>query len=109
MDTRGLCPVIGTITIIGKKWPLIIVHSLTDGPKRFNELKRSMNGVSSKTLSMNLAGLVEEEIIARRVYSESPIRVEYSLTEKGEDLKELLQFMTRWGEKWLVEPSEVES
>ncbi|MEX2722001.1 MAG: winged helix-turn-helix transcriptional regulator [Candidatus Wukongarchaeota archaeon] len=97
-----LCPVKETIKIIGKKWYLIIIFELTKKPKGFNELKESVKGISSKVLSESLKKLTEKEIVQRKIYSESPIRVEYSLTEKGLDLKAIFDDMRKWGVEWSI-------
>ncbi len=104
MAFDGICPVVATAEIISKRWALIIVNNLTEGPLGFNELKRCTGDISSKTLSTSLAYLAEEGIVARTVHSNSPIRVEYSLTQKGSDLEYLIEAMRGWGEKWLVHP-----
>lgn len=101
MKHKEVCPVIATINIIGKKWHIAIIHFLFEGPKGFNELKRNLGAISSKTLSKCLKELVRHGIVKRRVHS-SPIRVEYSLTQKGEDLRELENALRGWGEKWLL-------
>lgn len=102
MVKKGICPVVETIKIIGKKWHLIVVYQLLSGPKRFNELLNSIEGISSKTLSESLSELVKNGLVSRKVYTSSPIRVEYCLTEKGKELRELIQAMRKWGERWIV-------
>lgn len=97
-----LCPVKETIKIIGKKWYLIIIFELTKKPKGFNELKESVKGISSKVLSESLKKLTEKEIVQRKICSEYPIRVEYSLTEKGLDLKAIFDDMRKWGVEWSI-------
>ena len=97
-----LCPVTETAKLIGKKWYLIILHELTGGPLGFNELKRAVRGISAKVLSESLSELERRGLVDRRVYSESPIRVEYSLTSKGAELGDLFQAMRSWGERWAV-------
>lgn len=104
MMRKEICPVVGTAEIISKRWVLIIIHNLTQGPLGFNDLKKRIGEISSKTLSTSLAYLAEEGIVARTVHSNSPIRVEYSLTQKGSDLEHLIEAMRGWGEKWLVHP-----
>jgi len=99
--SREVCPVIETINHLGKKWHLAIVHFLLSSPKGFNELKRSLGSISPKTLSKCLKELESYGIVKRKVHS-SPIRVEYSLTEKGEDLRDLEGAMKKWGEKWIL-------
>lgn len=95
-----LCPVTETIKIIGKKWYLIILHDLTRGPRGFNELRRSVRGISAKVLSESLQHLERRQLVTRRIHSESPIRVEYALTQKGAELERLFDDMKAWGEKW---------
>jgi DNA-binding HxlR family transcriptional regulator len=102
MSSRDFCPVAETADIVGRKWALIVIHNLLEAPKGFNELKRRMNGVSSKTLSNSLNYLSLEGLVERKVYQNSPIRVEYSLTQKGREMKGLIDEMRRWGETWLV-------
>ena len=99
---QDLCPVNETIKIIGKKWYLIILHELTKGPRGFNELRRNVRGISAKVLSESLQHLEKKALVARRVHSDSPIRVEYSLTQKGAELEGLFDDMKAWGEKWNV-------
>lgn len=97
-----LCPVTETAKIIGKKWYLIILHELTRTPMGFNELKRAVRGISAKVLSENLAELESRGLLTRTVYSESPIRVEYALTDKGRELDGIFMSMRVWGEKWAI-------
>ncbi len=97
-----LCPVTETAKIIGKKWYLIILHELTRTPMGFNELKRAVRGISAKVLSENLGELEARGLVIRTVYSESPIRVEYSLTDKGRELDGIFVSMRIWGEKWAI-------
>lgn len=102
MSNEQFCPVAAAADIVGRKWALIIIHNLLETPLRFNELKRGIGGISSKTLSNSLAFLCEEEIVERKVYQNSPIRVEYSLTEKGDNMKILIEDMKSWGQSWLT-------
>jgi DNA-binding HxlR family transcriptional regulator len=97
-----LCPVTETIKLIGKKWHLIILHELTRGPRGFNDLRRSVRGISAKVLSESLQHLERRSLVTRRIHSESPIRVEYALTQKGIELERLFDDMKAWGEKWNV-------
>ncbi len=98
---KEFCPVAETVNIIGKKWTLMIIYNLTSGEKRFNELKASMHGISSKTLSASLAELTGAGLVKREVYPDSPVRVVYSLTEKGMELEKVLHAIRLWGERWL--------
>lgn len=94
------CPVEYTAVLIANKWKIIILRELLTGTKRYNELTRSVVGISSKVLTENLRDLESDGIISRVVYPEVPPKVEYSLTEKGEDLKEVIEAMKRFGIKY---------
>jgi len=91
------CPVATTVQIIGSKWKLLILRNLLVRPWRFNELKRSLEGVSQKVLTDALRTLEADGIVIRTVYPEVPPRVEYALTELGESLRPILKTMERWG------------
>jgi len=79
------------------------VHDLSEGPRRFTELERSCRGISPRTLSERLRALETEGILVRRSYAESPPRVEYELTAKGDGLLPIIEEMRRFGHAWLVE------
>ena len=93
------CPVEMTMRIIGKRWTAIIIRDLVRGKKRFGELEHSL-GISAKVLSQRLVELENCGILTREVFPEVPVRVEYSLTEKGHDLKRIIDSMSAWGSKW---------
>ncbi len=94
------CPVERTLQVIGSKWTLLILRDLFHGTKRFGELRRSLGHVSPKTLSERLRDLEAQGLVTRKVYAEVPPRVEYTLTEKGRSLGEIIDAMRRWGERW---------
>jgi DNA-binding HxlR family transcriptional regulator len=96
-----VCPVASTAEIISGKWTLLIIRDLASGVKRFNQLERSLHGISPKTLSERLRSLEEEGIIIRQTFAEVPPRVEYSLTEKGYDLVGVIESMRSFGKRWL--------
>jgi DNA-binding HxlR family transcriptional regulator len=96
------CSVACTAEIIGAKWTAVLVHDLSEGPRRFSELERACPGISPRTLSERLRVLEEEGILFRRSYAESPPRVEYELTAKGEALLPIISEMSRLGHEWLV-------
>ena len=97
------CPVALTAKIISGKWTLLIIRDLAYGVKRFNQLERSLHGISPKTLSERLRSLEEEGIVYRQTFAEVPPRVEYSLTEKGHDLIEVVECMRCYGKQWLCD------
>lgn len=94
------CPVEYTASLIANKWKIIILRELLTGTKRYNELTRSVVGISAKVLTENLRELEKDGIINRKVYPEVPPRVEYSLTKKGEDLKDVIETMKIFGLKY---------
>lgn len=94
------CPVEYTASIISNKWKIIILRDLLTGTKRYNELTRSVVGISAKVLTENLKDLERDGIINRKVYPVVPPKVEYSLTSKGEELKDVLESMRIFGEKY---------
>ena len=91
------CPVETTLQLIGDKWKVLIIRDLLGGTKRFNELKRSVGGISQKVLTSNLRSMEASGLISRKVYPEVPPKVEYSLTETGLSLKPILDSMIEWG------------
>ena len=103
-----VCPIARTAGIISGKWTLLIIRDLASGVKRFNQLERSLNGISPKTLSERLRSLEEEGVITRQTFAEVPPRVEYSLTEKGRDLVYVIESMRNYGQRWLCNATPVE-
>ncbi len=91
------CPVEMTLQLIGDKWKVLIIRDLLDGTKRFNELMRSVNGITQKVLTSHLRAMEAAGLVNRKVYPEVPPRVEYSLTETGLSLKPVLDSMVMWG------------
>lgn len=109
-DTNTLEPRVGCIAsameIIGNKWTALILRDLCTGPKRFSELERSVGNINPRTLSQRLDDLERHRIITKRNFAEVPPRIEYALTQKGEDLVPVLQQMSAWGEKYYDEGTE---
>ncbi|TMI07991.1 winged helix-turn-helix transcriptional regulator [Candidatus Bathyarchaeota archaeon] len=84
-----------------KVWTLPVIHALgLKEPARFNELKRRIQGISATSLAERLNELDQRMIIERKVYPETPPRVEYSLTKKGIELHALLGDLAEWVKKW---------
>ena len=94
------CPVEYTASLIANKWKIIILRELLTGTKRYNELTRNVVGISAKVLTENLRELEKDGIISRKVYPEVSPKVEYSLTNKGEDLKDVIEAMKEFGIKY---------
>jgi DNA-binding HxlR family transcriptional regulator len=96
------CAVAACAEIIGAKWTALLVHDLSEGPRRFSELEHSCAGISPRTLSERLRALEDEGILHRHSYAESPPRVEYQLTPKGEALLPIIEAMRRFGHTYLT-------
>lgn len=94
------CDVATTVQIIGNKWKLLIMRNLLSRSWRFNELRKSLDGVSQKVLTDSLRQLESDGIILRTVYPEVPPRVEYSLTELGKSMRPILSAMENWGRSY---------
>ncbi len=94
------CYVEETLNVIGGKWSFLILKNLFNGKKRFGELKKVLPKCNSRSMTISLRSLEEHGLISRTVYPTVPVKVEYELTEKGEDLKDILITMYLWGEKW---------
>ena len=95
------CGVAAAAEIIGAKWTALLVHDLSEGPRRFSELEHSCNGISPRTLAERLRELEQLAIVERQSFPESPPRVEYSLTDKGEALLPIIHAMRDFGHDWL--------
>jgi DNA-binding HxlR family transcriptional regulator len=92
-----LCPIRGIIEVVSKKWSICIVSLLDEkNPIRYNEIKNRLTEISPKALSDILKVLEKEGLIERKVYPETPPRVEYSLTKDGKELKMALMPLVQW-------------
>lgn len=91
------CSVEGAVHLLAGRWRLLIVSCLVDGPKRFNELRRLMPGISQRMLTLDLRALEEAGLIRWTVYSTVPVRVEYSLTEDGTRLEKVVAAVKEFG------------
>jgi DNA-binding HxlR family transcriptional regulator len=96
------CSVAATAELIAAKWTPLLLHDLSEGPRRFNQLEHSCPGISPRTLSERLRVLEQEGILLRHSYPESPPRVEYELTDKGRALLPIIDEMRRFGRSWLI-------
>src|SRR5437764_14137501 len=96
------CAVAATAEIIAAKWTPLIVHDLSEGPRRFMELEHACPGISPRTLSERLDLLERNAVLIRRSYPESPPRVEYELTDKGRALLPIIREMRKFGHAWQI-------
>lgn len=94
---QGDCPARAVLDRIGDKWTMLVIGTLAGAPKRrFNELKRSIGGISQKMLTQTLRDLERDGLVKRTIYPEVPPRVEYELTHLGRTLCEPLEAITQW-------------
>jgi DNA-binding HxlR family transcriptional regulator len=92
------CPSRAILTRIGEKWSLLVLAYLSEGPARFGELKRKLQGVSQKMLTQTLRNLEGDGLVTRKLYDEMPLRVEYALTPLGKSLTPIILKLKRWAE-----------
>jgi DNA-binding HxlR family transcriptional regulator len=100
-DGKGVCPHFhAAIELIGKRWTGAIICALTAGPLRFGELARAVPGLSDRLLSQRLRELEEEGLVGREVEAGTPVRVTYSLTKKGTELRPAIAELRQWANRW---------
>lgn len=99
------CPTRRILDRIGDRWTVLIIGALGDGPARFSELRRRIDGISQKMLTQTLRGLERDGLVLRTVYAEVPVRVEYALTEAGRTLLEPLAALQAWAVEHLADVS----
>lgn len=97
---RAECAATAALNVLGQKWVLRIVRALGERKQRFCELQDALGGANSATLSQRLKLLEDEGLIERRAISTVPPWVEYSLTDKGTDLRSAIAGIDRWAERW---------
>ena len=93
MDGMKRCPLDNTFKLIGKRFTVLIVRNMMSNQTRFNQFLKSVEGINPKTLSTRLKEMEKNGLILRKIYHETPVRIEYYLTEKGEHLKSILDQM----------------
>ena len=92
-DCRGVASVLARV---GDKWSVFVIMMLSDGPKRFNELKRMINGISQRMLTLTLRGLERDGLVTRTVTPSIPPRVDYELTDLGQSLRGPIDALGEW-------------
>ena len=97
----GACPFVTAQWLLQGKWSIVILHHLSEGKLRFGELERRMPELTHSTLSSQLKRLETEGLVRREVFPEVPPRVEYSLTQVGEDFVPVLSSIETWGEGYI--------
>ena len=99
MDEQA-CPVTKAMDILAKKWTVLIIFKLLDGPKRFTEIE-SLLPISGRLLSERLKELEINGLVERHVYPETPVRIEYELTTAGKEIGAIVQQISNWSSKWI--------
>jgi DNA-binding HxlR family transcriptional regulator len=103
--TRQLCKRYEqAIQLLGKRWTGLILDTMLEGPQRFCEMTSTVEGLSDRVLSDRLRELESEGVVERIVYPQIPVRVEYRLTEKGRDLRPVVQAIHDWAQNWISLP-----
>jgi len=100
------CRVRGVLGRIGDKWAIYVVDRLGDGPRRFSELLRGIDGITARMLTVTLRGLERDGILTRTVHAAVPPRVDYALTPLGETLREAIGQLVCWADSHLPEIEE---
>lgn len=101
---REVCPHFhAAIELIGKRWTGAIVCALTERPLRFRGLAKAVPGLSDRLLSQRLRELEDEGVVERLVEPGAPVRVTYSLTEKGAELRPAIAELRAWAQRWHCE------
>ena len=88
------------MNILGKKWTCLMLRCLMEEPRRFSDISAYVTGLSDRLLSQRLQELEEADIVLRQVYAQRPVVVEYSLTEKGQALRQVVSAIQAWADDW---------
>jgi DNA-binding HxlR family transcriptional regulator len=99
MKPKESCPILAAFEVISGKWKFAIIYSLLQGTKRFKELEREVEGISTRMLVKSLNELQVDNIISRKAFPTIPPKVEYSLTDNGKLLEPVLYEIQQWGLK----------
>jgi len=93
----GSCRAVASVLArVGDKWSVLVIMLLIDGPRRFNELKRTIGGISQRMLTLTLRGLERDGLVTRTVFPTIPPRVDYELTDLGRGLAEPVKALGQW-------------
>lgn len=100
-DLFGVCPYVTAQKLLTGKWALLIMHYLSTKTMRFNQLQRALADITQSTLTKQLHMMVENGLVVRTSYNQIPPRVEYSLSELGENFKPVLDELQIWGNGYI--------
>jgi DNA-binding HxlR family transcriptional regulator len=100
-DKGATCAIVDIWEVLGRRWSLHILKNLsTREVIRFNELKRTLSGISSTVLSERLLELEREGLVTKKIYPEVPPRVEYTITPQARELEVIIKDLARWANRW---------
>ena len=101
MEKFHMCPRFeNAFELLGRRWTGLIIRTLLNGQNRFSDIEEAIPNMSARMLTERFKELEKEGIIIRKVYPETPVRIEYELTEKGRDLQSAMDEIQKWAEKW---------
>lgn len=102
MEKYHLCPKFeDAFELLGKRWTGLIIRTLLNEQKRFSDISASIPNMSARMLTERFKELEHNGIVTRTVYPETPVRIEYELTDKGRDLSKAMDEIQDWAEKWI--------
>jgi DNA-binding HxlR family transcriptional regulator len=106
-QAQAFCPYYHrAVELIGRRWTGAVLRAMLAGISRFSDLTETIPGLSDRMLSERLKELEAEGLVLRVVIPETPVRIEYHLTEKGRALESVIEAVSGWAEEWLIRPGE---
>ncbi|MEU6699875.1 helix-turn-helix domain-containing protein [Pseudonocardia sp. NPDC046786] len=104
---EGFCPQYHhAVELIGRRWNGAILRELLLGSTRFGQIREAIPQLTDKMLAGRLRELEAEGVVSRTVHPETPVRIEYGLTDKGRDLEGAVAALSRWADRWVPDPAE---
>ncbi|AMM98734.1 MULTISPECIES: winged helix-turn-helix transcriptional regulator [Bacillus] len=103
MNQSDMCPRFEkAVELLSKRWVALIVFQLLSGPQRFSEIEAALTNLSGRVLSERLKELEAAGIVKREVFAETPVRIEYSLTDMGRSLAPVFEEISKWSTEWIT-------
>ncbi|MDB5083731.1 MAG: putative transcriptional regulator [Bacilli bacterium] len=102
MEQMNLCPKFElAFELLGKRWTGLIIRTLMNGPKRYKDISGMIPNMSDRMLTERFKELEEAGLVIRRVYPETPVRIEYELSDKGKSLDNVMDEIQKWADQWI--------
>ncbi len=109
-QNMNICPKFHcAVELVGRRWTGAILSAMLMGASRFTDIIHAVPGLSDRLLSERLKELENNGIVAREVHPETPVRIEYHLTKKGEDLNDVIAALSEWADVWVEVPESAEA